>query len=113
MKLRPCFPMPEVYLCRTKHKYYKTCKKLGIEGSFLGTDAQMTYENGVAIVYVRPISDTDQENALLVHEAVHVVQMWLEELQEHEPGVEEMAYMVQAVSLSLFSANRKRSKKNG
>lgn len=42
-------------------------------------------------------------DALLVHEATHVVETWLNWLNEKEPGEEVRAYMTQSVAQCLFN----------
>lgn len=62
----------------------------------------------VCVVTLRDCKDKEgvQIAAMLVHEAVHVWQMWRESIGERSPSVEFEAYSIQTIAQRLMTAYR-------
>lgn len=60
--------------------------------------------DGVCCIVAISVSNQTpiQIAALLVHEAVHVVQKYFEHMQEHRPAIEQTAYAIQYMSQTLM-----------
>ena len=106
---------PDVWLFHSREKcvdWYE--KRTGTKPDLFESDAQTTYLGGEAVVLIEVKDEPAWENALLVHEAYHVVCNHLSAIGEDEPGEETVAYMVQCVSGALMKAHEKwRSKHVG
>lgn len=82
-------------------------KQFGDAPLIEGAKATTFYSEGECVVLMLPTDETwDEQAAVLVHEAWHVVCGHLEYLREDEAGEETVAYLIQAVSLALFDAHR-------
>jgi hypothetical protein len=106
---------PYVTLVRTERDYLKAMKTCGI----VNPDKWVSDENGGATVHyladlkgkkccIVAISVSKDGTpieiaALLVHEAVHVVQNYFEDISERNPAKEQMAYAVQYMSQTLMT----------
>ena len=108
-------------ICFTKEEYHKILKRLKIpavdKDDWLMQDALATTHyiktpkgNRVCLVCIPIASNLDgvEVAALLVHEAVHVVQEYFSYINEDSPGIEIEAYAIQSVSASLMAAYRDR-----
>lgn len=113
MRLECTFPMPELHLFHSRRKAIRMLRRLGFDSEPLGTDAQMWFAEGVAVVLIEACGDRHEEAALLAHEAVHVAEEWLRWLGEEEPADEERAYMVQCIAEPLLRAHGRWKRKHG
>lgn len=107
----PQMRWPSIALCLNEASFDKEMKRLKVKGAVWGESGstacvvQLRGCDGdmVCIVCVhRPLEPADVISTL-THEAVHVVQMWLADLDEKSPGNEIMAYAVQSVSTALLA----------
>ena len=110
------YPGPFVALCTKQEQYDAICKEWELgTGPFLlsGADGTMHfYDRGsdaVAIVCIRPKPKAQELIAfgLIVHESVHVWQKYAAWLNETEPGKEQEAYAIQAISQNLMKEFRR------
>lgn len=98
----------EIRLFHNREKCAAWCeKKFGTRPMMMNSSAQTIMWNGVGIVLfeVEPEPDPTWENALLVHEAYHMVCQHLRDIKEDEAGEETVAYMIQCVAGALMEAH--------
>ena len=101
--------LPDVRLYHSVKKALRHMRKLGIDAQAAeDAGAQAWVSGSDAIVVMSYRGKRFEEDALLVHEAVHVVRMYLSEtLMEEHAGEEIYAYATQAVAGQLMRAHRK------
>jgi len=108
-------PGPYLTLCTTEKQYLAAMKHMKVvtPGPWIKTphaDATMHTldhpDGGLAcIVCIRTTrSDGIEVAGLLVHEAVHIWQRYASHIGEYEPGTEQEAYAVQAISQELMES---------
>lgn len=98
--------MPEIHLFHSVRKFERFCKRsFGEKVETHGTEGQMTYCDGVAVVLMTYSGNETTELSLLVHEAYHVAVHHMDYLGEDEAGEETMAYLIQSVTHALFTAH--------
>lgn len=74
-----------------------------------GANATMhTFDGPAGLACIVCLGDVAERNGveiagLLVHEAVHVWQVWCNAIGEHRPGAEQEAYGVQAIAQELMA----------
>lgn len=72
-----------------------------------GTVTKLTNEEGeLAVIVAVEVSEQDDQLAvfgILVHEAVHVFQIWCEHIGEREPSSEFEAYSIQKIAQELMT----------
>lgn len=107
---------PEVRLFHDRDKLASWCmRRYGCPPDMSDeADAQTTYWDGTAIVLIDPREECDPvwEDALLIHEAYHVVCNHLKYIGESSAGEEVVAYMMQCVSGALMSAHHRWKEKH-
>jgi hypothetical protein len=110
-----CFPGPYLAFCATEEDFKKCLKDLKIEEKiswikegFNAATHEFVNTDGKTALIVSLDTSQQKSNieiaALLVHEAVHIWQIYMESLNEKKPGSEIEAYGIQAISTFLFSA---------
>lgn len=104
---------PYLCLCITEAQYKRALKHIGVtdyQEPWVSSDATThTLENNgktCCIVCLRPREGIDYQQivSLLVHEAVHVWQMYCESVGEHKPSSEFEAYAIQGIVQQLLYA---------
>lgn len=93
-------------------KAMRHCKAASAD-SWLKTDHadatahQLNHPDGqrctIVAIRVKPKHTAIEIAALLVHEAVHVVQDYFAHMGEHQPATEQQAYAIQAVAQELMT----------
>ena len=97
---------PEVRLFHSADKCRRYVERhLSGEIKLYGTDGQMIYDSGVAVVLMAHRGDRATEESLLVHEAYHAAVAHMRWLGEDQPGEEVMAYLVQTIADGLIRAH--------
>lgn len=104
--LKGHWPMlPDV---RLYHNPDKAAHRVGTVEDVQGAGARTWVTDGEAVVLMTYRGDRATEDALLVHEAYHVVyRHYLDYLMEEHPGEEVMAYAMQTVSKALMEAQER------
>lgn len=110
----PCAPLPYWTLCLSEAAFKRELRELKIDdiGDWITPGANATAHFNLRDNKGQPITlvcmdDTGQTDpvcvaGLLVHEAVHIWQHYRETYNEREPGSEQEAYAVQAISQELM-----------
>lgn len=107
-------PGPYLALCLDIPSFNHACKHIGVQPPdfILNAWSQATAntfrsDKGLAVI----VCLRDWYNAnpievagLLVHEAVHIWQEYAENIGEHNPGKEQEAYAIQAISQELMQS---------
>lgn len=99
---------PEVHLFHSRKK----CEKY-LKGHFagkcelFGTEGQMVYGGGIAVVLMEHRGKPETELSLLVHEAYHAAVAHMGFLGEDDAGEETMAYLIQTIANGLFEAHER------
>lgn len=104
------YPMPRIKVFTNHKKARKWIKKYtGCESQWLGKNAQTDYisedlhaESLAVITIDGRIKNTKQKIAILAHECSHVVDYWLNDMGEEEPGGEIRAYAIQSVMMACL-----------
>lgn len=99
--------IPEVHLFHDRKKCKKFLKKHMREVKLYGTEGQMVYDDGVAVVLMEHSGRPSTEMGLLAHEAYHVARAHMAWLMEDDYGEESMAYLIQTIFAGLFEAHEK------
>ena len=98
--------MPEIHLFHKRRKFDRFCKKMfGSKVEDYGSEGQMTYCDGIAVVLMTYSGDDTAELTLLVHEAYHAAVHHMDYLGEDNAGEEVMAYLIQSIAHALFDAH--------
>lgn len=98
--------MPELHLFHSRKKFDRFCEnEFGGKVEDFGSEGQMTYCDGVAVVLMTYSGDDTTDLTLLVHEAYHVAVHHMDYLGEDNAGEETMAYLVQSIAHALFVAH--------
>ena len=109
--------IPEMRLFHSREKCLAWCEKKGVDVPLVDTDAQTFDVDGIQVVLFEGSSDDVWWDALLIHEAYHVVCNHLQNIGEELAGEEITAYMLQVVSGALIYKHhkwlRKRKKDGG
>jgi len=105
-------------LFHSRRKCEKWCMRhIGDVPDFHQSDAQTFTWNGINVVLMETHGSqckSEWEDALLIHEAYHVVCNHLRELGETDAGEETVAYMIQCTAGALIEAHHAwLEKKNG
>ncbi len=117
----PCAPIKHIALCLSQEEFNVARRTLGLSscdwmGSKNAHATTWTFEaadgDRAYVVTFRPPEDATpvQHAALLVHEAVHIWQSYIEEIGEDEPGAEQEAYAIQVIAQALMDAYANRLK---
>lgn len=103
---------PFVALVRSEEAYLHACTHCKVanperwvtgEGSACVHTFEHATDGLCCIVAIHVTTQTPiQIAALLVHEAVHVVQKYFENIHEHHPAIEQTAYAIQYMSQTLM-----------
>lgn len=108
---------PYLTLCLSKAEFTSVTRKLDVPASnWLNphADATMhTFYGPKGLCCVVCLGPTDGRNGveiagMLIHEAVHVWQQWCEDVGEDQPGSEQEAYAIQALSQELLAEYARR-----
>lgn len=97
--------VPEVHLFHSRDRFAKYIRKHFGEAVDLGSEGQMTYQDGVAVVLMGYDGDTFSELSLLAHESYHAAIAHMAWLREDDAGEETMAYLIQTIADGLFRAH--------
>lgn len=102
--------------CPSEKAWKSALKRLGITSEpYPDTDGKCTFleKNGkdlCAIVTIKDHSDPTEVIGILVHEAMHIWQAIKENIGEKDPGHEQEAYAMQAMTMELIDAYNKTRK---
>lgn len=106
-------PGPYLALCTSEKQYKKILKHLKIKTNnlWINSKANATthvFDNNSGELCCVVCIDAKHNNkveayGLLVHEAVHVWQEYVQRIGEHTPGNEQMAYGIQSISQELIN----------
>lgn len=106
-------PEIELKLFTNEEEYINFFSSLGVEIDMPNGDAMVTeatLKDGT-VLYCVLLKELDipyeKKLALLTHEAVHIAQLYFNEIGETNPGIEEEAYTVQGIAQCLFLEYRK------
>lgn len=116
---RVAAPGPYLTLCLTEAEFHDALRRLKlherptfVRPSADATTHYLTKDNReqACIVCLRGWEKRDSIEiaGLLVHEAVHVWQVYCERIGEEQPGVEQEAYAIQAIAQELMAEFRRR-----
>lgn len=97
--------LPEVHLFHSRKKCARFLRRNKLKVELFGTEGQMIYRGGVAVVLMEHEGRRSTELALLVHEAYHAAEAHMEWLGEDSYGEESMAYLLQTITAGLFDAH--------
>ncbi len=114
-------PGPYLTLCLSDGEYRAAMKQMGVDpvDAWVMTEQadatvhHLTCKKGqAAVVCLRSVEGRDpiEVAGMLVHEAVHIWQEWCDYYGEHNPGREQEAYAIQAVSQELMAEFARRMK---
>ncbi len=114
-------PGPFLTLCLSDSEYRKALNEIGVDpiGPWISAeqaDATVHHircdKGQAAVVCVRGFEGRDpiEVAGLFVHESVHIWQEWCDYCGEHNPGREQEAYAIQAVSQELMAEFARRMK---
>ena len=110
---------PHVCLCLSEKEYLAACKHLKLKyvhhwlagdnnaDAVAHTSASST-DGLCAIVCLVPRTDNVETIGLLIHESVHIWQEWCDYYGEKNPGSEQEAYGIQAISQTLIAEYERR-----
>ena len=106
-------PGPYLALCTSEKQYIKALKHLKIKSNNLWVDNKANatthvFDNNSGELCCVVCINVEHHNkvevyGLLVHEAVHVWQEYVQRIGEHTPGNEQMAYGIQNISQELIN----------
>lgn len=100
--------IPETHLFHSRKKFVRWCMRRGCSPVMRDSDAQTIFFDGVAAVLLESRDEGVWLNALLVHEAYHIVCSNLEAIGDDGGSSEEVtAYMVQYVAGLLMQAHER------
>lgn len=117
---RSLFTSPICYaLCLSEKEFVKTLRKTGITNEDFPKGGARIHmferdEGSFAIISLAASHESlpiQQVNALLAHEAMHLVDYIMEAIGEETPSSEFKAYMIQHICLALFESYLIQSKR--
>lgn len=108
----PAAPVPPIILCLSEAEFYAALKDINVPktdwmGSASAHATTHLYESGgdLAIIVAMqepPDAGPVEVAALIVHESVHVWQMYTRHIGEDRPGDEQEAYAIQNIAGALM-----------
>lgn len=109
MQMWDWYPFPRIHTFTSRKKARKFLRrKLGHDMTWLGKSAQTDYfrkggeESQAVITLCVEGKSASQRAAILAHECSHIIESWLEDIGEDEPGEEIRAYAIQCAMLTCL-----------